>query len=100
MKYMTNFINLCYHEDDFGVDAERHFFASSHGKEACDGIVGTIERLSRKARLQNPYQEQIMAQRNYDAQREVQESLNTFGYSKSTLCGSCLKNQDYCNFQI
>jgi hypothetical protein len=29
----------CYNED-FGALAEWHFFATSHGKSACDGIGG------------------------------------------------------------
>jgi hypothetical protein len=31
-------INLCYHKDDFGMDAMWHFFAVSHGKGGCVGI--------------------------------------------------------------
>ena len=37
-----SFINLCYHHKDFGVDAEWHFSATSHGKGACDGVGGTV----------------------------------------------------------
>ena len=44
-KNCKNFLNLCYHEEDFGVKAEWHFFATSHGKSPCDGIGGTIKRL-------------------------------------------------------
>jgi hypothetical protein len=58
-----NLINLCYHKDDFGMDSDWYFFAVSHGRCACDGIGGTIKRLARKARLQNPYEEQIMTPR-------------------------------------
>lgn len=39
-KNKKNFINLCYHRDDFHVSAEWHFFATSHGKRPCDGIGG------------------------------------------------------------
>ena len=31
-KNCYNFTNLCHHEKDFGVPAEWHFFATSHGK--------------------------------------------------------------------
>ncbi|KAG8232373.1 hypothetical protein J437_LFUL008841, partial [Ladona fulva] len=31
-KNRTNFINLCYHKEDFGITAEWHFFAMSHSK--------------------------------------------------------------------
>jgi len=37
-------MNLTYHLADFGIDAEWHFFATSHGKTACDGIGGTVKR--------------------------------------------------------
>jgi hypothetical protein len=29
------------HSEDFGVPAELHFFVTSHGKSACDGVGGT-----------------------------------------------------------
>ncbi|KAL5490948.1 hypothetical protein EMCRGX_G016154 [Ephydatia muelleri] len=40
-KNCYNFTNLCHHEKDFGIPAEWHFFATSHGKLAADGIAGT-----------------------------------------------------------
>ncbi|KAJ8943495.1 hypothetical protein NQ318_016275 [Aromia moschata] len=33
-------LNLLYHEEDFGIKAEWNFFATAHGKGACDGIGG------------------------------------------------------------
>jgi hypothetical protein len=33
---------------------------TSHGKSACDGVVGTLKRLAAKASLQQPYNDQIM----------------------------------------
>ena len=59
-KNRKNFINLCHHEVDFGVPAEWHFSATSHGKSACDGIGGTVKRLAARASLQMPYENQIM----------------------------------------
>ncbi len=47
-----NFLNLCYHQEDFGIKAEWHFFATSHGKSPCDGIGGTVKRLVARASLQ------------------------------------------------
>lgn len=46
------FINLCFHEKDFAIASEWHFFATSHGKGPCDGIGGTAKRLVAKASLQ------------------------------------------------
>ena len=51
-KNCKNFQNLLKHEEDFGVAAEWHFFATSHGKSPCDGIGGTVKRLARSASLQ------------------------------------------------
>ena len=42
-KNRYNFSNISYHEKDFGVKCEWHFFATSHGKNACDGIGGTVK---------------------------------------------------------
>ena len=55
-----NFINLCHHYSDFAVEAEWHFSATSHGKGACDGLGGTVNRLAARASLQRPYEQQIM----------------------------------------
>ena len=48
---------------DFEIDAEWHFFATSHGKGPCDGVGGTIKRLAAKTSLQRPYDKQIIAPR-------------------------------------
>ena len=48
-KNCKNFCNLVYHVDDFGMEAEWHFFATSHGKNACDGVGGTVKREAAKA---------------------------------------------------
>ena len=59
-KNQKNFHNLCLHESDFGIPAEWHYSATSHGKGACDGIGGTVKRLAAHASLQRPYNNQIM----------------------------------------
>lgn len=59
-KNKKNFINLCHHEKDFGIKAEWHFFATSHGKGACDGLGGLLKRWAAKASLQRPYDNQIL----------------------------------------
>ena len=51
-KNFKNFSNVLYHEVDFGMKAEWHFFATAHGKGPCDGIGGTLKRLASKASLQ------------------------------------------------
>lgn len=59
-KNRKNFINICNHNNDFGIETEWHFFATAHGKGTCDGLGGTVKRLAAKASLQRPYHEQIM----------------------------------------
>jgi hypothetical protein len=51
-KNRFNFSNLSHHEADFGVPAEWHFHPTSHGKNLCDGIGGTVKRLAYRASLQ------------------------------------------------
>ena len=62
-KNRKNFINLCHHEADFGVPAEWHFSATSHGKGACDGVGGTVKRLAARATIRSLlYQRPSLAQ--------------------------------------
>ena len=53
-------MNLCSHKDDFGLDATWSFFATCHGKSPCDGIGGTVKRLTSRASLQRPSSDQIL----------------------------------------
>ena len=59
-KNCKNFLNLCHHFKDFGVYAEWHFFATSHGKSPCDGAGGTLKRIVTKVCLQRLYEDQIL----------------------------------------
>lgn len=59
-KNKKNFLNLCCHENDFGVPAEWHFFATAHGKNACDGVGGTTKREVTKKSLQSTTDNQIL----------------------------------------
>ncbi|KAJ8671558.1 hypothetical protein QAD02_002817 [Eretmocerus hayati] len=58
-KNRSNFQNLCFHQRDFGVAGEWHFFATSHGKGPCDGVGGTLKHAATKASLQRPLDNQI-----------------------------------------
>ena len=62
-KNRKNFLNLCHHQNDFGIKAEWHFSATSHGKGACDGLGGTVKRLAARTSLQRPYSDQLMTPR-------------------------------------
>lgn len=66
-KNRKNFLNLFYHKKDFNVEAEGHFFATSHGKGPADGLSGSVKRLARNESLRRPYIDQIItAKQLYD----------------------------------
>lgn len=58
-KNKYNFVNLLYHERDFGVEAEWHFSATSHGKGAVDGIGGNVKLHARRASIQRDAEHSI-----------------------------------------
>ena len=45
---------------DFDVECEWHVFATSHGKSACDGIGGVMKKMTAEAKLQRPFENQIL----------------------------------------
>jgi hypothetical protein len=59
-KNKKNFVNMCQHENDIGLVAEWNFFATSHGKNSCDGIGGTTKREVTRASMQRPYNDKIL----------------------------------------
>ena len=56
-----HFVSLCHHLTDFSIDCMWNFFATSHGKSTCDGIGGTVKRLTARASLQRPISSQILS---------------------------------------
>jgi hypothetical protein len=62
-KNYKNFINICLHEKDFDVKCIWSFFATSHGKSPCDGLGGTLKRLTARASLQRTLSNQIITAR-------------------------------------
>ena len=58
-KCVYNFQSICHHQEDFGVETEWIFFATSHGKSPCDGLGGTAKRLTTRASLQRTVNDQI-----------------------------------------
>jgi hypothetical protein len=59
-KNRKNIFNLCQHKSDFNIDAKWVFFATSYGKQPCDGIGGTVKRLVANASLQRTSNNQIL----------------------------------------
>ena len=60
-KNYKNFISFCHHQQDFNMDAEWIFFATSHGKSPCDGVGGFDKRYVAKHSLQRPLYDQILS---------------------------------------
>lgn len=58
-KNKKNFYSLCQYKKKEKIDVEWHFFATSHGKDPCDGIGGAFKRNAARASLQRPYKNQI-----------------------------------------
>ena len=48
----VNLFNLRHHKPDYNIDAKWVFFATSHGKQSCDGIGGTVRWFASNASLQ------------------------------------------------
>ena len=59
-KNQKSFVNLCYQKENFGVQAEWHFYVTSHDKGPCDKIGGTVKHLAARVSLQRAYHSQIM----------------------------------------
>lgn len=60
-KNCKNFLNLCFHRTDFHTGCTWSFFATSHGKSTCDGVGGTVKRITSRASLQRPFDNQILS---------------------------------------
>ena len=70
-KNCKNFVNVCNHSKDFGIECSWSFFATSLGKSPCDGIGGAIKRSAARASLQRPLSDQILtAQQMYEYCKE------------------------------
>ena len=61
IKNCKHSINLCHHFHDFSIECTWNFFSTSHGKSPCDGIGGTLKRLTSQASLQRPTSDQILS---------------------------------------
>ena len=53
-KNYKTFSNIVYHFEDLGVPCVWSFYATSHGKSACDGLGGSIKRCTARESLRRP----------------------------------------------
>ena len=85
-KNCKNMLNLCFHCEDFGFTAKWNFFATSHGKQPCDGIGGTVKRLATLASLQRDMDNHILSpQTMYKYCNENIEGINFIYISSEDL---------------
>ena len=78
--------STCKHFGDFSINCVWSFFATSHGKSPCDGLGGTIKRLTARASLQRPIKNQILTAMEVleYCQKEVQGIISIY-ISKETV---------------
>ena len=60
-KNHKSFINLCPHQQDFNMDVEWIFFATSYGKSPCHGVGRFVKRCVVKCSLKRPLHDQILS---------------------------------------
>ena len=78
-----NLINFCHHQQDFNMDAESIFFATSQGKSPCDGVREFVKGYVVRGSLQRPLHDQILSHQSMLdlCVREI-PSLTFFGVSQ------------------
>ena len=89
-KNYKSFMNLCLHKQDFGLDAEQIFFASSHGKSPCDKIGGSVKCHAAKRSLRRPINNQILDYQDMlNVCKEEISKIKFFRISKETMDEVC-----------
>ena len=75
--------SLCKFKTKYNVDAEWHFFATSHGKGPCDAIGGTLKRMARNASLAKEHENPITSTKElYDwANQKSNENSSKMSFS-------------------
>lgn len=90
-KNYKNISNLCHHKQDHDVSAEWHFFATSHGKSACDGVGGTVKRLVARASLQSLVDPINSSEKMYDWCRQNIDGIHFQHISNDAVTLHCMK---------
>lgn len=85
-KNRYNFANIAEHKTDFGIPCEWHFYSTSQGKGAHDGIGGTLKRMAATESLSRVNQDQILSPKD----------LYNFAVSTQTKMTFCyVENSEY-----
>lgn len=58
-QYKNRTSSVCFHQKDFEITAEWHFYVVSHGKALCDGVGGTVKDIALGYSSWQPYNLQI-----------------------------------------
>ena len=58
---ITKTLLMCHHQQDFNMDAEWIFFATSRGKSPCNGVEGFVKNYVAKHSLQRSLHDQILS---------------------------------------
>ena len=75
--------NLVHHQEDFGIEAEWHYFATSHGKGPNDGQSAVLKKEATRYSLQVKPNDAILASKPFfEWAKNKFKSLNIFYYSK------------------
>lgn len=83
-KNKNNMQNLLCHKKDFGISAEWDFYATAHGKGACDGIGANLKRGARRTSLQLSSKNRILtAEDLYEWAKNYCKETKVFYSSKN-----------------
>lgn len=82
-KNRFQMMNLMHHFEDFGIEAEWHFHATTHGKEACDGVEAILKREATRASLQaRPNEALLTSEALYKWTKNKFKDMQFFLYTK------------------
>ena len=83
-KNKSNFINMTHLQKNTDINVQWNFFATSHGKGACDGIGGTVKRNAYRASLQRPVDSHITTPQHFFDWAKNFFKKNSFDFCTTT----------------
>ena len=104
-KNKKNFASLCKFKTKYNIEAEWHFFATSHGKGPCDAICGTLKRMATRASLAREHEHPITNTKAlYDwASKRHQDNFTAISFcymSQEEYDDSCCRMERYLSTNI
>ena len=81
-KNRKNFASLCKFKSMYKIEAEWHFFATSHGKGPCDALGGNLKRMARRESLAKLHEHPITtAKQLYEwAEKRRRDAFTTMSF--------------------